>query len=67
MPAPRFTLESREPLGIVCKLVGQDLDRYLPGEVRVLGTIDFAHAALAELFGDPLMGECLAYHGEFLY
>jgi len=32
-------------------------------EVRVLGTVDFAHAACAELFCDAVVGKGCADHG----
>jgi hypothetical protein len=46
----------------MCELVGQDLDRHLPGEVRVLGAVDLAHPALTELFSDVIVTEYFAYH-----
>ena len=45
------------------KLIGQDLDRHVAIEPGVSGTIDLAHAALAELGGDPVMGADDVDHG----
>jgi hypothetical protein len=49
------TLGASQPFGVMCKLVRQNLDRYLPGEVRVLGAVDLSYPILAELFGDAVV------------
>ena len=51
----RLALKPREPLGVVRELVGQDLDRHLAREVRVLGAIHLSHPALTELFRDAVV------------
>ena len=35
-------------------------------KIGVLGAMDLAHAALAQLFNNPLMRDRLADHGEYL-
>ena len=42
--------------------LGQDLDRHIAAELGVLGPIDLAHTALAELVGDLEVRQCLANH-----
>ncbi len=44
----RLTLKPGEPLGVMREFVGQDFNRPSPGEVRVLGAVDLADAALTE-------------------
>ena len=44
----RFTLEARQPHGVVDDRVGQPLDRDLAIERRVARPVDFAHAAFAD-------------------
>jgi hypothetical protein len=41
----RFTLETRESLGIVRERLRQDFDRDITIELRVAGSIDFTHAS----------------------
>ena len=48
----RFSLKPREPLGVGGDRVTQNLDGDRPLEVGVLGPIDLAHTARAELAGD---------------
>jgi hypothetical protein len=43
-------------LGVVRKLIGQELQRYETAEARILGLIDDAHAATAEFFYDAIVG-----------
>jgi hypothetical protein len=43
-----FPLEPRESLGIVGKRVGQDFERDITPELRVAGTIHFAHPTAAK-------------------
>ena len=40
----------------------QDLESHVPPELRVFGPTDLAHAALAKLGGDRVVGECGADH-----
>ena len=49
----RLALEAGEALRVGGEGRGQDLDRDLAPELRVGGAIDLAHAAFAELGGDP--------------
>ena len=53
----RFTLEAGQPFGITGKGVRQHLDRHVPVEGRVPGTVDLAHAAFADLGGDGIGAE----------
>jgi hypothetical protein len=55
-----FALEAPQPLLVVRELVGQDLDRHLALEPRVLGAVDLAHSAGAEGAEDLVEGEGLA-------
>ncbi len=41
----RFALESGQPVEIGGETLGKDLDRHVSAELRVAGSIDFAHAA----------------------
>ena len=49
-----LALEPGEPLGVLCELFGQHLDRDVASQARVGGAIDLAHAAHAE-WGDDLV------------
>ncbi len=42
-----FPLEAREPIRIVRKRVGQDLQRDITAELRIVGAVDFAHPSAA--------------------
>ena len=44
----RLALEPREPFGIMCERLRQDLDRDVPLELRVPCPVDFAHPATAD-------------------
>ena len=44
----RLALKSSEPLRIACELIGQYLDRYVAIELRIMRSIDVAHAAAPE-------------------
>ena len=52
----RFALEAREPVGIACEGVGQDLDRDIAIQLRIARAIHLAHAARADLGGDVRTG-----------
>jgi hypothetical protein len=47
-----FTLEAREPIGVVGERVGEDLEGDIAIELRVAGAQDLAHPAFANLRGD---------------
>jgi hypothetical protein len=53
----RLALEARQALAVLDEGGGQDLDRHVAAELGVLGAIDLAHAALAELGGDAIVGD----------
>ena len=57
---PGFTLEAREPLGVVRERLGQDLDRDIAVQRRITRLIHLAHAALADLCGDFVDAETRA-------
>jgi len=59
---PRLALETGQPLGILGKGLGQDLDRDLATELAVLGPVDLAHPALAELVGDVVVRQIRSDH-----
>jgi hypothetical protein len=44
----------------------EELERNGPAEPVILGAVDDAHAAAAELLEDSVMGDRLADHGEIL-
>jgi hypothetical protein len=44
----RFTLEASQAIRIVGERLGQDLDRDVPIEPGVTGSIDFAHASATD-------------------
>src|SRR5690606_27651886 len=48
----RLALEAREALGIGDEAGGQDFDRDVAFELGIVGAIDLAHPAFAELGGD---------------
>ena len=56
----RFALEAREPFGIEGEAVGQDLERDVPLERRVVGAIHLAHSAFAKLVEDAIRTESIA-------
>ena len=55
------TLASRskpgQSIGIVCKGLGQHLQRHVPVELGVSGSIHLTHAAFADLGGDGIRAE----------
>ncbi len=57
---PRFTLEARQPLGIVHEVVRQNLDGDLAPKVGIERAVDFAHSALAEFGGDLVRADTTA-------
>ena len=56
----RFTLEPGEAVGIGSKGTRQDLDRDVSSQLRVAGTVHFAHPAFANLRRDPIRPDRLA-------
>ena len=58
-----LALEALERGRVLGHFRGQELERDVPAELRVLGLIDDAHAPAAELGGDPVVGDGLADHG----
>ena len=52
-----FALEPGQPLRVSCEGVGQHLDRHVAVERRIVGAVDLAHAARADLGGDLVDAE----------
>src|ERR1700722_286340 len=59
-----FTAETLEGLRVAGKLVGQEFESDEAAEFSVLGFVDHAHAAAAELFHDAVVGDGLVDHVE---
>ena len=59
----RFALKALEGLRVVGYIVGQELQGDEAAELGVLGLVDDAHAAAAELFDDAVVRDGLADHG----
>ena len=57
-----LALEALERVGVLGQLGGQELERDVPAELRVLGLVDDAHAAAAELRRDAVVGDRPADH-----
>ncbi len=57
-----FAAEAPDRVRVVGELVGQELQRDFPGQPHVFGLVDDAHAAGAELAGDPIMADGAAKH-----
>ena len=55
----RVALEAGEPFGNVGEFIRQDFGGNLAGEVRIVGTVDFARAALTKFFRNAIMRERL--------
>jgi len=56
----RLAFKARQPFRVAAEYIGEDFNGDLPVQVRVLGAIDFAHAATAELVHDLEMRNSLA-------
>jgi hypothetical protein len=56
----RLPLESLEPFLAFSEICRQDLERDLPAEPRVLGSVDLAHSAFAQLGTDLEVGQSRA-------
>ena len=59
----RLALETRQRLRIARDVVGQELQRDEAVQARVLGLVDHAHAAAAQLLDDAVVRDGLADHG----
>jgi hypothetical protein len=59
----RFPLESFNRIVGVRNLVRQKLEGHLAPKARILGLIDDAHAAAAQLFQDAIVRDHFADHG----
>src|SRR5215469_12386843 len=58
----RFALEASHAVSILRKVFWQNFKRNLAAELRICGSVHFAHAALAELGGDLIVCDGLADH-----
>ena len=56
----RFPFEAGEPVRVVGERLGQHLDRHVAIQFRVVGTVDFAHSARANLADDFVDAETRA-------
>ena len=52
-----FALKPGQSIGIVCKGLGQHLQRHVPVELGVSGSIHLTHAAFVDLGGDGIRAE----------
>ncbi len=59
-----LALKPLERLSVAGQLLGQELQRHAAAELQVLGLVDDAHAAAAELRDDAVVGDGLADHQE---
>jgi len=55
----RFALEAIQCLRIECQVVGQQFQNYVAAQIDVLGLIDHAHAAAAQLRQHAVMRKYL--------
>ncbi len=58
----RFSLKPAHSLGILGKLLGQDLQRHIPVQLGIGGTVNLAHASFANFLKNLLMANGLADH-----
>jgi hypothetical protein len=58
----RLASQPLERLRVVADLLREELQRDATAELDVLGLVDDAHAAAAELLQDPVVGDGLADH-----
>src|SRR5215472_10872530 len=61
---PRFPQKTLERLWITVLVFRQELQRHAPAELAILGLINHAHAAAAQLAKDSVMPDRLPVHGE---
>ncbi len=59
-----FLDEARLARGIGDSLGGQDFDRHMPVQARMVGFVDHTHAAFTQLRLDPVVFEGATDHGE---
>ena len=59
---PRLALEALERLRVPRDVLGKELQSDVAPQARVLGAVDDAHAAAAQLLDDPVAGDRLADH-----
>ena len=61
---PRLAPEAFEGVAVSGKILGEELQRHVPAESRVLGAVDDAHATASDLLHDAVVGESSAnLHG----
>ena len=60
---PRLALETAKRLRVVSNFIGQKLQGHEPVQAGVLGFINHAHSAPAELLNDAVVGDGLADKG----
>ncbi len=58
-----FSLGRDNTLGTIRKLLRQDFQRHVPVQLGIGGTVDFAHASLANFLKNLVMRDGLAEHG----
>src|SRR5713101_1611001 len=63
----RLSLEAGQCLGILGDVIGQKLQGDKPTKGYVLGLIDNAHPAAADLFHNAVVRDCLADHAQACY
>jgi hypothetical protein len=61
---PRLAQEALECLLVGGDVLGEELERHLPSEIGVLGLVDDAHAATAQLGKDLVVGNGLPNHDD---
>src|SRR6202022_1988668 len=59
----RLPLETAERLAISSHLLGEELERHEPVQAAILGLIDHAHPATAQLLDDAVVRDGLADEG----
>ena len=57
---PRLALKTGEPFGIFCEGLRKDFDRHIALQLRVMGPINFAHAARADAREDRVLSQLRA-------
>ena len=58
----RFALKTIDSVWVAGEFRRQEFERNKAAELGVLGLVDYAHAAPAELFDDPVVRDGLADH-----
>ena len=54
------TLESSQAVRVLSELIGQDFDRHVAAELRILRSIDLSHSAPSDGLEDLVVGELVA-------